>query len=32
MTLRIFLMISLTTILTGTTQPLELTLAIEDLL
>lgn len=32
MTLRIFLMITLTTILTGTTQPLELTLAIEDLL
>ncbi|AHI53275.1 energy-coupling factor transporter transmembrane component T family protein [Spiroplasma culicicola] len=32
MTLRIFFMISLTTILTGTTQPLELTLAIEDLL
>lgn len=31
-TLRIFLMITLTTILTGTTQPLELTLAIEDLL
>ncbi|ASP28682.1 energy-coupling factor transport system permease protein [Spiroplasma corruscae] len=32
MTIRIFLMITLTTILTGTTQPLELTLAIEDLL
>lgn len=32
MTMRIFLMITLTTILTGTTQPLELTLAIEDLL
>ncbi|AKU80240.1 energy-coupling factor transporter transmembrane component T family protein [Spiroplasma turonicum] len=32
MTVRIFLMITLTTILTGTTQPLELTLAIEDLL
>lgn len=32
MSLRIFLMITLTTILTGTTQPLELTLAIEDLL
>lgn len=29
---RIFLMITLTTILTGTTQPLELTLAIEDIL
>ncbi|AGR41584.1 energy-coupling factor transporter transmembrane component T family protein [Spiroplasma taiwanense] len=32
MSIRIFLMITLTTILTGTTQPLELTLAIEDLL
>jgi energy-coupling factor transport system permease protein len=32
MATRIFLMITLTTILTGTTQPLELTLAIEDLL
>ncbi|QEH62294.1 cobalt ABC transporter permease [Spiroplasma chinense] len=32
MTMRIFFMITLTTILTGTTQPLELTLAIEDLL
>ncbi|WP_339022630.1 energy-coupling factor transporter transmembrane component T [Spiroplasma endosymbiont of Crioceris asparagi] len=32
MTLRIFFMILLTTILTGTTQPLVLTLAIEDLL
>ncbi|ATZ17035.1 cobalt ABC transporter permease [Williamsoniiplasma luminosum] len=29
---RIYLMITLTTILTGTTQPLELTLAIEDIL
>ncbi|PPE06113.1 energy-coupling factor transporter transmembrane component T family protein [Williamsoniiplasma lucivorax] len=29
---RIYLMITLTTVLTGTTQPLELTLAIEDLL
>ncbi|WP_338983286.1 energy-coupling factor transporter transmembrane component T [Spiroplasma endosymbiont of Othius punctulatus] len=32
MTLRIFLMITLTCILAGTTQPLALTLAIEDLL
>ncbi|AHI54128.1 cobalt ABC transporter permease [Spiroplasma sabaudiense Ar-1343] len=32
LSLRIFLMITCTTILTGTTQPLELTLAIEDLL
>ncbi|QHX36152.1 cobalt ABC transporter permease [Spiroplasma sp. TIUS-1] len=32
MTLRIFLMITLTSILAGTTQPLALTLAIEDLL
>ncbi|WP_338969458.1 energy-coupling factor transporter transmembrane component T [Spiroplasma endosymbiont of Labia minor] len=32
MALRIFIMITITTIITGTTQPLELSIAIEDLL